>query len=571
MSKKNNQSAGPDINKEWSVTNDSKTSVTAIDAFDPNSTSDSSSLNFIYELPLTYLKTDQSDNQLPSGKVSKVDLDGKNADKSYRELYDVLFALPSTGFPVDDKSVSLPLTSDSYPPYTIPQSDSMSDSYNFLRLIQAFPSSKLAQGFANAVQQQQTDQAKTTPPAANAVDAYFQTTQQYKDCTSVSYAAVLSYNQTFAGASVGFESNYKFYLYQVSGTGSAAAVVEAGTVTFDLNNAKTPFDLSDKNGGYTITFADTKGNDTPLYYSGGQFVSDVKSDLPAICLVVSWISKNQLNGTTTSPDTIIPMMAGYVNGVKVCGTSIKQDTSDGSSTWHWPNTFQGWYSLVLSVFGGIFVLDWLYQKFTAKKKARLEEERRTGERQITDQQNSALNDKIDNLSDQVATANQKILDKLQSEQKFNTDIKAVGDQIKGFDADLAASQQQANAVDQIKELDTQVDALAEYGVTEPLSEAASNLRDAAFDIANAKTSEEVKSALEKWKPELDKVNTVVKERVTELGTEIKEDTKVKIDDAQKNLDDLKEEQEKLEEQERAQEEGDHSEDNEFEGDREAVR
>ncbi|PTO54487.1 hypothetical protein CWN94_09860 [Vibrio splendidus] len=548
------------INKQWSVTNKTKGTVAAISAV---STKDNPS-GMMYEMGLSYLPTDKQGNTLPSGEATNVTLDGQMASGDYQPIYDVIFSDPSNAFPVDDTSAMLPVLGDSYPAYTVPPSatEAMENSYNFFRMIQAYPTSTLAKDFNQALTKEQSNQSQTTPSSSNPIDEFFSGTKTYQNCTSVTYAAILSYSQTFAGASVGFVSNYTFHLY----SSSSDKVSEVGTVSFDLNDVKTPFDLTDNNAGYTIVFTDSNGQTTPLFYNQGQFVSDVNSDLPDICLQITWASSNQVNGTSTSPNTIVPIIAGYVNGVKATGTATKQDISSGKSIWGWPSTITGWFGLVMGVGGAIMFGDWIIQKLRGKSKARAETERASNEREITDQQNQALNERIDNLAAETAENNQAILDRLQSGEKFSQDLTAVDNQVTNALNDVNTSAAQAVMEQQIGEYGDQIEALAEYGVTPELSDAASTLREAARDVANANTPEQMKAAREKWDPKLEDVQKSVNERVESLGNEISAETKNNIDASNENLEDLSEMQESLEEQQEAEEQGNADEESDFEGD-----
>lgn len=554
-----NNSAG-DINKKWPVTNKTTGTVTAISAV----SSSSNSAGMIYEMGLSYLPTDKQNNTLPSAETTNVTLDGQTSSGDYQSIYDVIFAQPSNAFPVDDTSAVLPILGDSYPAYTIPSSasDAMQNSYNFFRMIQAYPTSTLAKNFNQALTKEQSNQSQTTPSSTNPIDAFFGSTKNYQNCTAVTYAAVLSYVQTFAGASVGFVSNYTFYLYSAN----SDKVSESGTVSFDLNDVKSPFDLSDNNAGYTIVFKDSNGKSTPLFYNQGQFVSDIKSDFPDICLQITWASNNQVNGTKTSPNTIVPIMAGFINGVKATGTATKQDISSGKSTWGWPSTVTGWFGLVMGVGGAIMFGDWIIQKFRAKSKARAETERANNERQITDDQNQALNERIDNLAEETAKNNQAILDRLQSGEKFSQDLSAVDNQVTNALNDVNLSDAQAVMEMQIAEYGDQISALAEYGVTPELENAASTLREAARDVANANTPDQMKAARDKWDPKLEEVQNTVNDRVESLGNEISAQTRNDINASNENLEDLSEMQESLEEQQRQEEQGDADEDSDFEGD-----
>ena len=546
-----------DTNKKWTVTNSTKVAVTAISA----AISNDSSKAMIYEMGLSYLPSDKANDALPSGETTNVTLDEHTSSGDEQEIYDVIFAKPSNAFPVDNASIMLPLFGGSYPDYTISSTaaDAMKNSYNFFRMIQAYPTSTLAKNFNQALTDEQSNESQTTPSSKSPIDTFFASTKSYQNCTAVTYAAILSYAQTFAGASVGFSQKRTFYLY----SDHSDKVSEAGTVSFDLNAVQSPFDLSDKNAGYTIVFKDSNGESTPLFYEQGQFVSDVNSDMPAICLQITWASKNQLNGTDTSQDTIVPVMAGFVNGLKASGSSTKQDISSRTNKWGWPSTVTGWFSLVMGVGGAIMFGDWIIQKFRAKSKARVETERANNERQITDEQNKALNDRIDAMSEKMAEHNQAILDKLQSDEQFSQDLQAVENQTTNAINDINKSDAQRVMEKQISEYGDQISEIAEYGVTSDLQDAASTLREAARDVANANSVDQMKAAREKWDPELEEVQKTITKRTEVLDQEISAETRNNINRSNENLEELAAEQEAIEDQQELEERGEFDEDSVF--------
>ncbi|MCY4045184.1 MAG: hypothetical protein OXE99_08890 [Cellvibrionales bacterium] len=550
------------VNKNWPVTNNSAQPVSAISAYDPKS-NDSPSMQTMYELPLTYLSLSHGESTLPaSGVQSDVILDGTNPDGSYRSLYDVIFAHPVNGFPVVDTSVFASLKTNEYPPFMIKDSDSaaMQNTYNFFRLIQAYPTSNLAQDFEEAVKQQKDNELQVNPGTTNSIDAFFQSTKGYKNCSQLTYAAIASYNKAFAGASVGFAESYTFHLYSAN----AGKVEETGSITFTLNNQSNLFELTDANGGYTITYNDPNGNATQLTYDSGQFVSDVHSDLPAICLVVSWASKNQVNRSSDTQNTIVPIMAGFVNGIKATGTSTKQDTGDGSSTWGFPTTVVGWFNFVCGLFGTGMGIYFLVATIQGKKAARLAKERANDEQQLSDAENERINQRIDGLSEQVAQSNQQILDRLQTQQKFTDNIDILKQNATDVIAQLNGDDQQRLLESEISEYGDQLDTLAKYGVTEDLAEAAAKLRTASGEIKNAQTPEEIKAATEKWKPQLEEVRATLNTRANSLQREMTEDAKKSINESNEHLDDIDKQQKALEEEQQQEEEGNADEDADFE-------
>ncbi|QQG26662.1 apolipoprotein A1/A4/E family protein [Pectobacterium carotovorum] len=529
-------------NSKWSVTNETNKSVNAISSFD---TSDSPSMEMIYQASLSYLETSGSDNQIAANSTTDVMLDTDNL------IYDVVFSLPSNGFPVADTSASLPLTStsDVYPPYSIASDalDAMENTYKFYQYIQAYPTSNTATNFISALKSQQNNGTQTQPPAENAIDTFFQGTKQFKNCTSVTYASVQSYIGTFAGTSVGFNPSYTFYMYQ----STSDDVVANGQVIFNLNNLKVPFDLTDNNGGYSIFYTDSSGKNTSLTYNKGQFVSDVNADFPSICLVISWVSSNQINNGNNSPDSVIPMMSGTINGNQSCGTKDKKDLSTKSST-----SFSTIFDYISNSVGLLMGVHFVYELTWGKRKARLAKERENQEKELTKEQNEEINNKLDSISEQIAKNNQDVADRAQSDIKFDSDLDSAGKNMQAAADELSFQQQRTVLQGQIDEYSNQLDKIAQYGVNDEIEDVAQKLRSASEELANASTLPEIKEVSSSLEITFNEIDSSLKSIVQNLGDDISSETIDEINASNENLNDLKEQQEAMNERQADEESGD---------------
>ncbi|KFF72155.1 hypothetical protein IW01_05160 [Pectobacterium brasiliense] len=533
-------------NGKWSVTNETNQSINAISSFDA---SDSSSLKMIYAASLSYLNTSESNNQIAKNSTADVILDTDNI------IYDVIFSQPSNGFPVADTSVSLPLTStsDVYPPYTVGSGalDAMKDTYKFCQYIQAYPTSNTATSFISALQAQESNGEQTKTPENNAIDTFFQGTKQFKNCTSVTYASVLSYIATFAGASVNFDNSYTFYLYQSTSNN----VVANGQVVFNLNNKKNSFDLTDNNGGYNIVYTDSSGNNTSLTYNQGQFVSDVNADFPDICLSVVWVSSNQINNENNPTDSVIPSLSGTVNGNKSCGTKNKKDLDKKT-----PVSFNIIFGYISGGSGFAMTIYNVCEKIWKKAKARRAKEIENQEEELTPEQNEEINNEIDSISEQVAEDYQRVADRAQSGIEFDSNLDSGSTSMQAAADKLSLEQQRTILQQQIDEYSNQIDSLAQYGVNDELENAAQKIRSASEDLANASTLSEIKEVSSSLESTFNEVDSNLKSIVQNLGDDISAETIDEINQSNENLSDLKEQQEAMNERQADEENGDSPED-----------
>ncbi|MBN3265578.1 hypothetical protein [Pectobacterium brasiliense] len=528
-------------NSKWSVTNKSNKSVNAISSFD---SSDSLSLKMIYESSLNYLNTSGNNNEISGNSTSDVILNTDNI------IYDVVFSLPSNGFPVADVSVSLPINSisDVYPPYSIGSDalDAMRNTYKFCQYIQAYPTSNITTSFMSALQSQQNNGRQAQLPAKNAIDTFFLGTKQFKNCTSVTYASVQSYITTFAGASVGFNSSYTFYLYQSTSNN----VVASGQVVFNLNNKKNPFDLGDNNGGYSIVYTDSSGKNTSLTYNQGQFVSDVNADFPDVCLTISWVSSNQINNENSATDSVIPSLAGTINGNKTCGTKNKKDFDNKS-----PTSFSTIFSYITGGVGLLMALHFVYEQTWGKRKARLVKERENQEKALTKEQNEEINNKLDSLSEQMAKNNQSVADRAQSDIKFDSNLDSASKSMQTAADDLSFQQQRTVLQQQLDEYSSLVDNVAQYSVNDEIENVAHKIRSASEDLANASTLSEIKEVSSSFESTFNEIESSLNSIVQNLDSGISAEAMSEIKKSNENLNDLKEQQEAMNERQAGEENG----------------
>ena len=248
--------------------------------------------------------------------------------------YNLIFAQTNNLFPALTTS-AFSLFGNPYNPCTITSSDSSScaNALLFYQNINAFPSSTLAKNFAAALNS--TNQSATSSSSIDqAINSFFASTDQYQNVTFNSYGVVTSYLQTFAFAWANFSSSYTYYLYQSSGTSPSGGTVPSanllGTITFCQNPDGGVPSLTDTNGGYSITYTQSSSQSTtPLYFSSGQLVSSTTEDTPLIALQFTYLELSQVTGNANDAGTIVPVIAGILNGVQAFGTNTEQSSASG--------------------------------------------------------------------------------------------------------------------------------------------------------------------------------------------------------------------------------------------------
>ena len=157
--------------------------------------------------------------------------------------------------------------------------------------------------------------------AADAVlSAYFQASGSFAEVTPASFGAVAEYLYRFAPAWAKFANGFTYTLASNNSPSPNSPAVPGGTVSFTKNSnpAAAP---NDGNRGYTITYTAPDGTQTPLTFSFGQLVSEVKTATPAICLQTNFMPLGLFTGNLADTQTIVPSLYGSVNGQQTVGLS----------------------------------------------------------------------------------------------------------------------------------------------------------------------------------------------------------------------------------------------------------
>jgi len=460
------------------VANSTNAALIVVDAFDTSSTPTGKQL---YDLPLA-VRQASTGATIPGGASASVTLDAA------RSIYDLIFARPADLFPIQNSALMQELLSGDYPPLSV---DAASPAQMVLALqfhinLLAYPTSNTAVQYQQAVVKAAQNGTSAESIEA-AVNAYFQSTANYKTLTLNAVAAAQSYARSFAYLWAGFPDSFAsfndtvtYYLYS-AGTSSSNSNQAPPTFQGSLTLKKrvsppSPADPADRSGGYQITYTDPGGQTTNMLFADGQFVSDA-SDFPAIALQGTFVLKSTLTNQA-SDNQIIPLLSGVVNGVQVISSMTKQDSTADKKGLIWaffhPSTVGEWIGLIATILGVCMGIEWAVVK--ARGLGRFFSNRGApAEPSEIDQLRSQMND----LAEEARANNQRILDRL-----GNREARVPAE------ADLPAAQQElrANQVDaaNVARLDAQLDVaveqaaqtrtVAEYGVNPELAQAAAEVR-----------------------------------------------------------------------------------------------
>jgi hypothetical protein len=241
-------------------------------------------------------------------------------------VYQLLICDPATLAPVMNVGETLSFATSpwSYPPITVTVAAARKTglALAFCQHIMACPTSMLATGFVtalNAAQQQSTFTAMQT--MAN----FFSSTEGYQGVDFPSYVAASTYLTSFASAFGLGDDGTPGRTYWLYASADVIGTVDAiGTVVFTRNaDAPNPADPADRNSGFTIACTPSAGSGTRnLTLSGGQYVDDVTSDAPDVCLQGSYTSND-------ADTTRWPILLGTVDGTKVTGISLDPSKQPG--------------------------------------------------------------------------------------------------------------------------------------------------------------------------------------------------------------------------------------------------
>ncbi|MBV6829926.1 hypothetical protein [Xanthomonas euvesicatoria] len=347
-----------DTSKQIGVTNNSDDIVCVLcpTTNDPNVPADGV---MVYDQALELLQATDNSTTIQAGEAKTFTLDQYYVDpvtnkETYATIYNLLVSSSASLFPVANLGVMQLMSQFPKQTVTTAMAKSMRDAATFFQTISAYPNSKLATSFQDAMSDTQTaagNAADGSAGSSNAivdtiadgVNAFFQSTTSYQDVTLESFVAVQSYYQAFPFAFAAFSSK-TFYLY---GNNGSAATMFMGTLA--LTQPATP-DVTKPSAGYACVFTPaTTPTDTTtvavdptkaknLIYLDGLFIDQNNPDDPSIAVKGLFMVKSQF--TQSPSDTnIIPVLSGTVESITALGFDEPQLSNDQQDSAFWKSLF----------------------------------------------------------------------------------------------------------------------------------------------------------------------------------------------------------------------------------------
>ena len=332
------QVKGTSVQKTFTLTNNSDSDVVVIETLN----NPDLPLLQIYELSLNTLKTTGDKTIIKSKEQGIFSLD-ESFDETSNEI---IIAKADSLFPVKYQSLSTDSQSQNYSPVTVTNDNAtaMLLAEKFVKTITAFPTSDLSKEFSAALSD--TDVTK--------VNTFFESNQDYKTLTLDMVVAVQTYYSQYSFGWANYKAKMKYHVYTSDGTKNTGL----GTVTI-TNKLTSPLSVDKPTPGCSASFT-TDDKTTQLYFSQGQFVSDINSDAPAICLQGSFILKSQFT-KDDNDDTLISILSGTVNNNDVMAMEEDLD-KNGDDKWYdmnvllHPQNTKGWLILIGGIIGAIVVV-----------------------------------------------------------------------------------------------------------------------------------------------------------------------------------------------------------------------
>lgn len=465
-------------------------------------------------------------------------------DKTYNDhgenkpilLYDLIGMRPADLFPLTDQSAA-PIDCKTYPSpkcqngytsyyedltMTADEATGMTQSYKFSRNISAYPEVDISKQFAALFDQYGDDPEKLE----KAVNAFFATqTTNYTKCTLGTYIAATTYTQQFAFAWADQQDQYTYYVFAVNTDQQpkAQGFSKIGRITFQRKkNAPNPADVSDRNGGYDISYLPVAGSARILKLSNAILINAANPEFPDVSMVLSFALKSTFTGNVAD-NTVWPILTGKVDGFNV--VAVAQDSTPESSWYQFfhPQTAQQWMSLVGSIIGISFAIYFLAEKGYQLLKwyrNRMAQDGRVPDRsQVTERRRL-----IDGEMDSIPTERQNLLSRSGINTRIPRDYTTFAS-----DAPLLQSSRQRVLVDtQIAAFESviseQIDSIRELlkvADTPEILDAFSSLKEAHDTLHDVKTRPELEKVRAKLKVTIgdafDTIHTSSRKFAKELG------------------------------------------------------
>lgn len=534
----------PTLNKNLVITNNSSSAVSMLDAL---ATDDN---QVVFEQSLKLLPTTTGATSIAANSVGTVVLDDShmnNGTPTYTKLYDVIYVKPGTLFPVMSRGAMLDHTTQAYAPVTITDDDVnvMKQTEAFTQTIAAYPTSTLAQNYANALQSSvnNSDDADTLD---DAVSAFFASTKAYPDVTLDSVVALKSYYDTYPQVWADYKSTKTYYFYSSDGTKVSAS----GSLTI---NIPTTIGLDKTLPGFSFIYTDANNNATPLSYIDGQFVDNPNTDVPNICFAGTFVVKSTL--TKVDTDTmIIPILSGTVYNTTVLGydTQIDQNNNSSDPNDQWsglyallhPKDAAGWMQLFLTFVGVTMGIDFVMKAAKSVKDKFVETaedldgilDRATAEQaKSAIEQNGGLNDP-------------KYKSKMAKIKQGDAAKKSLSDQMKDADAtyqDRATEDWRTATDTKLDKMSDMLEKMLDSGhATSAMEDADDALSDAYTKVDNSSVAD-LKSQITELNQTVENLRTSINTQFEAVINKLKGTAQTELNDAKAEADEASKTAEKV--------------------------
>ncbi len=459
------------------------------------------------QLPLTTGASAIKTGQTGTVTLNDTYVDPTTGQTATSLLYQLIPSTTDWFSPVANLGIMQNIMSGNYDPVTVTaaQYAAMQSAITFAEEIMAYPSSNLANGFNNAVNSAvSAANPNQTPTSASAVvDAYLQTTSDYKNVTFEMVLAAQAYMSNYPFSWTRKQASMTYYIYTANGT---SPIASQGTVTMKKGSG-TP-KVSDSNGGYTITYTDAKNNNTPLYYQNGLFVDSTTSGTPNIALQGQLTLKSRLTGDA-SDNVIFSVLSGTLQGLTVMGFDTEQKTGDGTDTRNFfeqlfaPDSAQEAFNSFLQIGNALMILKEmgsglgkLIQKIRGK----------TPSKPVTAKDLQALKDDI------KADTEKMLSKKLGKNAKSQpTDVKSAEAEAKSNVATEESLSEKGSMESELHSEASELETLAEDAApTQAMESDATSIRSEETTMENAKSPAQIDAAVKSEQPKIGNIESSLK-------------------------------------------------------------
>jgi hypothetical protein len=345
-------------------------------------------------------------------------------------IYTLIFAQSNNLFPVLQIGRSASLFKRSYDPVTVPSNDasnkdtygvSWANAFRFYQDIAAFPASNVAKEFLGMLNG--ASSATSSGDIDGATAKFFAATKDFQNVSLLSYDSVSTYLNKYAFAWANFSDSYTYYMYKSSGATpddpnnpSTSGATLLGTITLTQNTGAgypaVNSNPTQADPNYHIVYTDSRSNKTTLYFIGGQMISSTSEDIPTIALQCGFTDLSQFTRKDTDYGTIVPILAGTIDGDQALGIYTKEpnDKSVGTRV---ENLFSSKYiTLFMQITGLLMGLKFVYDGVVALKGKLSAAETSNNGGPVTQTQLDEIKQQIDELKQQSTEIAQTEVDHL---------------------------------------------------------------------------------------------------------------------------------------------------------------